>query len=106
MPVNGPEISQDMQCFLRQWYQPVLVAFGVSNMDSHGIRINIADLKGDTLAQAQSQRVYSEQKDPIAQLSCGGDQLLELFDGQNIRDSGGLWWFDQGDVFPGLTQNP
>ena len=106
MAVNRPEISQNLQCFFRQWDQPVLVALGVANMDSHGNGIDIADLKGDTLAKAQAQRVDGEKKDPIAQLACGGDQLMELLDGQDIRDPGGLWRLDQGNVLPGFFQNP
>ena len=106
MPVNRPEISQNLQCFFRQWDQPVLVALGVSNMDPHVVGINIADGKSDSLTKAQAQRVGSEKKDPITQLACGGDQMTELLDGQDIRDSGGLWRFDQGNVLPGLFQNP
>ena len=106
MAVNRPEISQNLQCFFRQWDQPVLVALGVANMDSHGNGIDIADLKGNPLAKAQAQRVDSEKKDLIAQLACGGDQLMELLDGQDIRDPGGLWRLDQGNVLPGFFQNP
>jgi hypothetical protein len=34
------------------------------------------------------------------------DLLKVLFDGQNVWNIGGLWRFDQGNVLPGLSQNP
>ena len=79
--MNGPEISQDPQCLFRQGNQPVLIAFSVSNMNPHVVGINIADHKKDAFAKAQAQRVDSEKKDAIAQLFCGGDQLMESLDG-------------------------
>ena len=88
--MNGPEIPQDMQCFFGQGDQPVLVAFGVSNMDSHVDGIDIADLQRYSLAKSQAQRVDGEKEDPIAQLSRGGNQLMELLYGQNIGDPGGF----------------
>ena len=54
VPVNGPEISQDLQCFYRQGDEPILVAFGVSNMDSHGNGVDVSDLKGDSLTKSQA----------------------------------------------------
>ena len=53
--VNGPEISQNLKGFFRQRNQPVLVAFGVANVDSHVTCVDVACFQGNALAEAQPQ---------------------------------------------------
>jgi hypothetical protein len=35
-----------------------------------------------------------------------GKQPAQLLDGENVRDPGSLWWFDQGNVLPGFVEYP
>lgn len=55
VPMDRPEILQDVQGFLRQGDQPVLVAFGVTDVDPHVARVDIAGLQPDTFAKTQAQ---------------------------------------------------
>ena len=106
MLVHGPELPQHAQGFVRQRHQPVLVALGITNMDSHLVRVNIADSEPDAFAKAQAHAVAGEEEDFVAQdLGCG-KQLPHLFGGQDIGDSGCFGRLDQGDIFPGFVQYP
>lgn len=78
MPVDRPEIPQDVQGLLRQGNQPVLVTLGVADMDPHVGRIDITGLQSDPFSKTQAQGVGGEEEDPVTQLARGADQLLEL----------------------------
>jgi len=106
MFVNCPEIFQDIQCVFRKRNQPVLVAFGVTNMSPHVLGVNIADGQPDSFTKTQAHAVGGKEEDFIAQPVGCSKQPVELFDGQNIRDSGCLWGFDQWNVLPGFVQYP
>jgi len=105
MLVHGPEISQDTQCIFRQRYQPVLVAFGVTDMNPHVYGVYISHSQLDTFAKTQSHAVDGEEKDLIAQPVGCGKKLIYVIDGQDIRNPGCLWRLDQGDVMPGFIQH-
>ena len=104
MLVHGPEISQDTQCIFRQRYQPVLVAFGVTDMNPHVYGVYISHSQLDAFGKAQSHAVDGEEKDLIAQPVGCGKELVYLIDGQDIRNPGCLWRFYQGDIIPGFIQ--
>jgi len=106
VPMNSPEISQDTQCVFRKRNQPVLVAFGVTNMNPHVLGVNIADGQPDSFTKTQTHAVGGKEEDLIAQPVGCGKQSVELFDGQNIRNPGCPGRFDQGNVFPGFVQYP
>ena len=42
----------------------------------------------------------------VCQPAGSGKQPLYLFNGQNIRDPGSLWRFDQGNCLPGFVEYP
>lgn len=104
MFVNGPEIFQNMQCVFRQGHQPVFVALGVANMNPHIDGVDIADSQPDSFTKPQPHAVGGKEKNFVAQLIGCRKQPVELLDGQNIRNPGCLWRFDQGDVLPGFVQ--
>ena len=106
MFVNCPEISQHAQGIFRQRHQPVFVTLGVANMNPHIDGVDIADSQPDSFAKAQPHAVGGKEKDFVAQPVGCGKQPVHLLNGQNIRDLGCLWRFDQGDVLPGFVQNP
>jgi len=106
MSVHFPEISQHAQGLFRQRRQPVLVALGIADMDLHIFGIDIANGESDAFAKAQPHAVSGKEKDPVAQPVGRGKQTVQLLDGQDIRDPGSLWRFDQGDVLPGFVQYP
>ncbi len=106
MPVHAPEISQDMQRVVRQRHQPVLVALGVAKMNPHVDGVDIANGQTDSFAKVQPHAVGGKEKDFVAQPVGCGKQPAQLLDGQNIRDPGCLWWFDQGNVLPGFVYYP
>jgi len=103
--MDRPEVSQGLQGLLRQGNQPVLVSFGVADVNPHVDRIDIAGLQPDPFSKTQAQGIGGEEENPVTQLSRSADQLLELFNRKDIRNPGGLRWFDQGDVLPGLGQH-
>jgi hypothetical protein len=106
MLVHGPELPQHPQGFVRQRHQSVLVAFGITNMDPHLVRVNIADSEPDAFAKTQPHAVAGEKEDFVAQDRGCGKQLPHLFGGKDIRDSGYPGRLDQGDIFPGFVQYP
>ena len=105
VPMDRPEIPQDLQSFFRQGDQPVLVPLGVADVDSHVGRIDIAGLQANPFSKTQTQRIGGKKENPVTQLARGTDQLLELCNRKNIRNPGGLWRFNQGDVLPCLAQH-
>jgi len=42
----------------------------------------------------------------LVSLAGSGKQPLRLFNGQDIRDPGSLWRFDQGNCLPGFVDYP
>ncbi len=106
MLVNGPELPQHPQGFVRQRHQPVLVAFGITNMDPHVVCVDVADSEPDAFAKAQAHAVGGEEEDFVAQDPGCGKQLPHLFGGKNIGDSGYPGRFDQRDILPGFVQYP
>ncbi len=75
MLVHGPELPQHPQGLVGQWYQPILVALGITNMDPHVVRVNIADSEPDGLAKAQAHTVAGEKEDLVAQDPGRGKQF-------------------------------
>jgi len=65
-----------------------------------------ADAQPDTFARTQAHAVSGKEKDLIAQPDGSGKQPLHLFNGQDIRDTGSLWRFDQGNCLPGFVEYP
>lgn len=106
MLVHGPELPQHPEGFVRQRHQPVLVALGITNMDPHLVRVNIADSEPDAFAKTQPHAVAGEKEDFVAQDRGCGKQLPHLCGGKDIGDSGYLGRLDQGDIFPGFVQYP
>ncbi len=106
MLVNGPELPQHPQGFVRERHQPVLVALGITNMDPHVVRVDVADREPDAFAKAQAHAVAGKEEDLVAQDPGCGKQMPDLLDGEDVRDSGCLGRFDQGNILPGLVQNP
>jgi len=51
MPVDRPEIPQDVQSLLRQGNQPVFVALGVSDVGSHAAGVDISGFQPDPFAK-------------------------------------------------------
>ena len=47
--------------------------------------VDIADFKRQCLTQTQAHRIRGQQKDPVTELTCGTDQLLDFGQGENIR---------------------
>jgi len=105
MLVHGPELPQHLQGLVGQRHQPVLVALGITNMDPHVARVDVADSEPDALAKAQAHAVAGKEEDLVAQDPGRGKQLPHLLDGENIRDSGCLGRLDQGDVLPRFAQH-
>ena len=97
MSVDFPEISQHAQGVFGQRYQPVLVALGITNMNPHIDGVYIANGQPDTFAKPKPHAVGGKEKDLVAQPVGCGKQLVQLLDGQDIRDPRSLWWFDQGN---------
>ena len=106
MPVNGPEIFQDTQCIFRQRHQSVLVALGVTNMNPHVYGVYIANRQLDPFAKTEPHAVDSEEKDFIAQPVGCCKKPVHLLDGQDIRNPGRFWRFDQRNIVPGFIQYP
>lgn len=106
MLVNGPELPQHPQGLVRQGHQPVLVPLGITNMDPHVVRVNVADSEPDAFAKAQAHAVAGEEEDLVAQDPGCGKQMPHLLDGEDIGNSGCLGRFDQGDILPRLVQYP
>ena len=106
MFVRPPEFSQHAQGILRQWHQPVFVALGVANMNLHIRGVYIANGEPDAFTKPQPHAVGGKEKDPVAHPVGCGKEFAQLLDGQDIRDPGNLWWFDQRNIRPGLVEYP
>ena len=62
-----PESAQHVKGNIGQGNQPVAVAFGVTNVHTVAISINVTHLQCQAFAQAQAHAVQSEEKYPVAQ---------------------------------------
>jgi len=67
MLVHGPELPQYLQGLVGQRHQPVLVALGITNMDPHVARVDVANSEPDALAKAQAHAVAGKEEDLVAQ---------------------------------------
>ena len=73
-------------------------------MNPHVYGVYIANRQLDTFAKTEPQAVDGEEKDLIAQFVGGGKNLVHLLDGQDVRNPGSFWRFDQGNIIPGFMQ--
>ena len=105
MPMNLPEILEDTQGVYRQRHQSVFVSFGISDMDSHCCRVDIADSQVDTFAETQPHAVGGEEKDLVTEDIGCSKQLTQLFNSQDIRDSFGFGRSYQGKICPVFAQD-
>ena len=62
-----------LQGLLGQGNQPVLVAFGVADVDPHVSRINLSGFQPDPFAKTQAYEVDGEEKNSITQLLRSAD---------------------------------
>ena len=83
-----------------QGYKAVLVAFASADMDTFSLRINITDLQGQGLAQAQPHGVGGQNEYPVAKFASRGNQTFHLRNGEHIGKGSHLGWFDDVDPLP------
>ena len=74
-------------------------------MNPHIDGVDIANGQPDAFAKAQPHTVNGKEKDLVAQPVGCGKQPAQLLDGENVRDPGNLWWFDQGNVLSEVRRN-
>ena len=78
---------QGAQCLISEigkWNETVLMALTTANMNLFSFSVDIAYLKCQGLAEAQAHGIGCKQKDPVTQLACRSDQLLNLGEGEDI----------------------
>jgi hypothetical protein len=69
-----------------QWDEAILMALAAPDVYLFALTVDIPNLQGEGLSEAQAHRIGCQQKDPVAQLACRTDQLFNLSDGENIRE--------------------
>ncbi len=104
MLVNPPKSSQGVQGLFGQGNQSVLVALGVTDMNPHVGWVDITDSEPDTFSETQPHAVGGKEKHPVAQLVGCTEQSVQLLNRLDVRDSGSLRWFDEGNLLPCLAQ--
>lgn len=105
MTMPGPQRPQRLVGQIRQRHETVLVTLAAADMHAPARPVDIADLKGEGLAQAQTHGIGREHKDAIAQLARRVDQPLHLIDGEDIRQGAHLWWLDHLHPLPVAVQD-
>ncbi len=85
MAVHLPEAAQQSQRRIRQGNKAIFIAFGVADMDTPAIGIDIAYLKTQAFTEAQAKTVDGEIEDPVTECQGRHEQLLGFFDGDDIR---------------------
>ena len=66
MAVFGPEHAQCAASEIGQGNEAIFVALTTADMHPLGFSIDIADLKGQGLAETQAHGIGGEEKDPVA----------------------------------------
>jgi len=74
-------------------------------MDPHVGGINIANGQGDSFAKAQAEAVGGKEEDAVTYSVCCGKKLVELFDGQDIRNPGCFGGLDQRNILPWFVED-
>ena len=90
---------------LRQRDEAIPIAFGVADMHAPACHIDVADLKPQSFAQAQSQAVEGEVEHPVTDDAGGCEQPPGLVDRDDVRQALGPGWLDQTGRDPGLAQD-
>ncbi len=103
--MHPPEAAQNLVSCLRQRDEAIPIAFGVADMHAPAYRINVADLKPQSLAQAQPQTVEGEVEHPVADDAGGCEQPLGLVDRDDVRQALAPGRLDQTGRDPGLAQD-
>ena len=67
-----PETLQQLMGCLWQRNETIPVAFGVADMHAPAWRVDIANLKSQSFAKAQTHAVEREEEDPVADDARGG----------------------------------
>ena len=77
---------------------------GLVPQSSHIDGVDIANSQPDAFAKTQPHAVSGKEKNLVAQPVGCGKQLVQLLDGQDIRDPESLWRFDQRNILPGFVE--
>ncbi len=85
MAVFGPQHAQCAAGEIGQWHKAILVTLAVPDMDPSPLGIDVADLKGQRLAETQALGLGGQHKDPVAQFAGRTNESLHLPRCQNIR---------------------
>ncbi len=88
-----------------QEQKPVLVTFGIADMNAQSGCIYVTQLQIDPLTQTQAQAIEGKEEHTVAQLMRRKKQLVHLFGRQNIRNFSASRRLDHGNVKPGFSQH-
>ena len=105
MTVGGPPLAQHLQQRRGDRHVAVLVALAGAHMQAQAVRVDVADLQGQPLAQAQPGAVEGHEEDPVAELAHRAEQPQGLGAGQHIGQAGGARRLDDGGPGPRLVQH-
>jgi len=105
VPMELPESSKYPQGLVRQRNKPVLIAFGIADMDAPFVSIDISNSQPDAFSKTQSHAVDGEEKDPVTQPVCSSYELVYLLHSQDIRNPGGFRWFYERNILPCLMED-
>ena len=100
-----PEAAQQLQRDVRQRHQAIPVAFGVADVHAPAWGVDIANLQAQPFAEAQSQTIEREEKDPVADDVGGVEDAPAFLDGDDVGQALTLGGLDQAGGDPGLAQN-
>ena len=100
-----PEPAQCLQGNLGKRHKSVLAAFGIADVNTVTLTVDIANLHLDTLAQAQPHAVNGQKKYAIAQLPSGIDDLECLSLSEDVGQATNLRRLDDLHPVPGLVQH-
>lgn len=87
MTMRGPVASQCHECGMREWNVPIFGSLAAMNVDQTTSRIDITDLKVQSLLQTQAQRVDGPEVDGHARLATMVDDLMDLRDREHFRQA-------------------
>ena len=79
-----PVRPQQVQCAYRQRQVAIFGSFAVVDVNRHSLRVDVSDLQVEAFFESQSQRVDRPHENRVVLLTSCFDELLYLFDGQDI----------------------
>ena len=69
--MDSPETAQQIERYIRQWNETILITLGIANMNTLTLRIDITHLQAQSLTKSQAKAVDSEIKDPVTERAGG-----------------------------------